>query len=151
MQLNGSLAVRGDVCTEVPHSSGSWPQRPAFLSTQHHVCVVKLKPKCAAVCFPLCRERPQRQIFNELREAGIFHLSVNLKQNQVNWHNSLSEAVMERRMVAAPVALECASVCISSQGSTSPWYVSCKLNYWSNQSLLLYSMGRREKIPRGRE
>lgn len=112
------------VYTEVPHSSGSWPHRPVFLSTQHHIHVVKLKPECAAVCFPLCGERPQRQIFNESREAGIFHLSVNLKQNQVNWHNSLSEAVMERRVVAAPVTLGCVSVCISSQSSTSPCYVS---------------------------
>lgn len=70
-----------------------------FLSTQHHVHVVKLKPKCAAVCFPLSWERPQKQIFNESREAGIFHLSVNLKQNQVSWHNSLSEVVMERRVL----------------------------------------------------
>lgn len=122
-----------------------------FWASQHHVHVVKLKPKCAAVCFPLCRERPQRQIFNESREAGVFHLSVKLKQNQVNCHNSLSEAMVEGKVVAAPVTLMCASACISSLGSTSPWYVSCKLNYWSNQSLLLYSMGGREKVPRVRE
>lgn len=101
----------GGVCMEAPHRNGFWPHRPAFLSTQHHVCLVKLKPKCAAVCFPLVvRARPQKQIFNESRERRWnFPASVNLKQNQGNWHRSLSEAVMERRGL-----LPCATqVCFS--------------------------------------
>lgn len=44
------------------------------LNIHLHTSVVRLKPICVAVCFSLrVRARPQRQIFNKLREKdGIF-------------------------------------------------------------------------------
>lgn len=113
---------------------------------------VRLKPKGAAVCFPLvARAGPQRQIFNESTEKWNFPASLNLKQNQGSWHNALSEAVMERR--------ELLPLCpLGVLQSTYPWRAawaktSClAAPPWllkQNQSLLL-SMGRWERVPRVR-